>query len=75
MKQYDIFTSGAYNYALKVYDAMSTTNLINRYFSISSSDDYYLVINANTVNSGSYSKATGTKSDFSFKALSYLANG
>lgn len=72
--QYDYFTFGVYNYAIKIYDADSTNNLLDRYFSITSSDDYYLAINANTVNSGSYSKTAGTTSDHSFEALAFLLN-
>ncbi|MFA5235952.1 MAG: hypothetical protein WC399_03845 [Bacilli bacterium] len=74
MADYSRYMVGSVDYGIQVYDATSETNLMNRYFSISGEENYYLVVNANTVNCAPYSKATGTTSSRSFAALSFLLN-
>ena len=59
-------------YGIKVYEEQTNTNLLDTWMTFNDDEDYYLIVNANTVNAGDFSNREEETSDHSFVALSYL---
>ncbi len=69
---YGYFSSDDTRVGLKIYDGTSETNLFNDWSGFEGSDDFFIMINVNTVNSGSFSVQEETVTENAFYALAYL---
>ncbi|GEM_PF-2124030 len=70
--QYDYYENEMTPYGIKVYEEQTNTNLLDTWMTFNDDEDYYLIVNANTVNAGDFSNREEETSDHSFVALSYL---
>lgn len=72
--EYEYWTNTKGKYGIKIYDAQTKFNYLDKYFWINSAEDYYIAVNTNTVNSAPYSKVSENTSNRAFLALSFLLN-
>lgn len=68
------FTNDNHHYGIKLYDGESKTNYLPAYFSFTSTEDYYVLMNTNTYNAGEYGQKGTVSSTSAFTFLALLLN-